>query len=152
MGETYLEDIAVGQTFASEPHAVTSDEIARFCDLSGDFNPLHTDDEAARAAGFRERIAHGLLVLSVTSGMPTEADDWALNAYLEESRRFVAPVYPGDAIRTVTRVSEVRRSRSDPGRGIVTTEVEVVNQDGEVVQTGTDVVMVAARTNGGETT
>jgi acyl dehydratase len=55
-------------------------------------------------------------------------------------------VYPGDAIRTVTRVTEVRRSRSNPSRGVVTTEVEVVNQDGEVVQTGTDVVMVAART------
>lgn len=151
MGETYLEDIAVGQTFTSGSHAVTSDEIARFCELSGDFNPLHTDDDAAREAGFRERIAHGLLVLSITSGQPTEADDWALNAYLEESRRFVAPVYPGDAIHTVTRVTEVRRSRSDPGRGIVTTSVEVVNQDGDIVQTGTDVVMVAARPSGEET-
>jgi acyl dehydratase len=150
MGEAFLEDIAVGQTFESEAHVVTAEEIERFCELSGDFNPLHTDDDAARAAGFRERIAHGLLVLSITSGMPTEADDWALNAYLEESRRFVGPVYPGDAIRTVTRVTEMRRSRSNPSRGVVTSAVEVVNQDGEVVQTGTDVVMVAARTNAEE--
>jgi 3-hydroxybutyryl-CoA dehydratase len=146
MSQTYLEDIRVGLTFESATHVVNPDEIARFCELSGDFNPLHTDDDVARAAGFRERIAHGLLILSITSATPTEADDWALNAYLEETRRFVAPVYPGDAIRTVTRVTEVRRSRSNPSRGVVTTEVEVVNQDGEVVQTGTDVVMVAART------
>ncbi|MGZ4109406.1 MAG: MaoC family dehydratase [Actinomycetota bacterium] len=151
MAEIHLEDIGEGHLFTSGSHVVTAAEIASFCELSGDFNPLHTDDDAARAAGFRERIAHGLLVLSIASGMPTEADGWALNAYLEESRRFVAPVYPGDTIHTVTRVTEVRRSRSRPHRGIVTTTVDVLNQHGDIVQTGTDVVMVAARSNGEET-
>jgi acyl dehydratase len=141
----YLEDIEVGQTFRSETRVVTAEDIARFCQVSGDFNTLHTDDTAAHAAGFRERIAHGLLVLSITSGLSDAASDWALNAYLEETRVFVAPVYPGDAIRTVTRVTEVRRSTSRPDRGIVRTAVEVVNQDGEVVQSGIDVAMVAAR-------
>lgn len=142
---TYLEDIGVGLELASEPHTVTADEIAAFCELSGDFNPLHTDDEAARAAGFRRRIAHGLLIVSITSGMPDGADDWALNAYLEETRTFVAPVYPGDAIRTISRVTSVRRSRSNPERGVVTTSVRVVNQHDEVVQEGTDLVMIGAR-------
>ncbi len=90
-------------------------------------------------------------MLSITSATPTEADDWSLNAYLEESRRFVAPVYPGDTIFTVTRVTEVRRSRSRPDRGIVTSVVDVLNQHGDIVQTGTDVVMVAARPSGEET-
>ena len=87
----------------SEPHTVTSAEITSFCLVSGDRNPLHTDDAYARSMGYRERIAHGLLVVSITSGLPTPADDWSLNAYLEETRRFRAPVYPGDTIRMVSR-------------------------------------------------
>jgi 3-hydroxybutyryl-CoA dehydratase len=142
---TYLEDIERGLVLDSEWGTVTADDIAAFCELSGDFNPLHTDDDHARAAGFRERIAHGLLVLSVSSGLRSLGDDWELNAYLEETRRFRAPVYPGDRIRSVSRVADVRRSTSKPDRGIVTLEVEIVNQDGEVVQSGTDVVMVGAR-------
>jgi acyl dehydratase len=142
---TYLEDIAVGLRLDSGRHTITADEIASFCALSGDHNPLHTDDEHARAAGYRERIAHGLLVLSITSGPPVPGDEWDIDAYLEETRRFRAPVYAGDTIRVSSCVSEVRRSRSNPSRGIVTMDVEVVNQHGEVVQTGIDVVMVGAR-------
>lgn len=142
---TYLEDIAVGLRLDSGRHTITADEIASFCALSGDHNPLHTDDEHARAAGYREHIAHGLLVLSITSGLPVPGDEWDVDAYLEETRRFRAPVYAGDTIRVSSRVSEVRRSRSNPSRGIVTMDVEVVNQHGELVQTGVDVVMVGAR-------
>lgn len=142
---THLEDIAVGLQLETGPHTVTADEIASFCELSGDRNPLHTDDEHARAAGYRERIAHGLLVLSITSGLPSPEDEWDIDAYLEETRRFRGPVYPGDEIRVTSRVSDVRRSRSNPSRGIVTMDVEVSNQHGEVVQSGTDVVMVGAR-------
>jgi acyl dehydratase len=85
------------------------------------------------------------LVTSISSGQSTEADDWALGIYLEETRRFVAPVFVGDAIRTVSTVTDVRRSRSKPDRGVVTTRVQVLNQRDEVVQEGTDVVLVAAR-------
>ena len=142
---TYLEDIAEGLELVSEPYTVTSAEITSFCLVSGDRNPLHTDDAYARSMGFRERIAHGLLIASITSGLPTPADDWSLNAYLEVTRRFLTPVYPGDTIRIVSRVTDVRRSSSDPTRGIVTLAVEVRNQDDQVVQEGIDVVMVGAR-------
>jgi 3-hydroxybutyryl-CoA dehydratase len=142
---TYLEDIEEGLEIVSEPGTITASEITSFCMLSGDHNPLHTDDAYARSVGYRERMAHGLLVLSVTSGLRSLADDWSLNAYLEETRRFRAPVYPGDELRIVSRVTAVRRSASDPTRGIVTLEVEVRNQHGDLVQDGTDVVMVGAR-------
>lgn len=142
---TYLEDIPEGLEIVSDAHVVTAAEIASFCLLSGDHNPLHTDDAFAASMGYRERIAHGLLVLSITSGLRSLADDWMLNAYLEETRRFRAPVYPGDELHLVSTVTGVRRSNSDPTRGIVTLHVEARNQDGDVVQEGTDVVMVQAR-------
>ena len=144
---TYLQDLAEGQKIESERRVVSAADIDAFCELSGDRNPLHTDDEQARAAGFTGRIAHGLLVLSIASGLGSEEDDWAIGAYLEESRRFVEPVLPGDEIHSASEITEVRRSRSKPDRGIVTLQVATRNQRDEIVLEGTDVVLVGARSN-----
>jgi 3-hydroxybutyryl-CoA dehydratase len=142
---TYLEDLTEGLRIQTERRVVSAADIDAFCELSGDRNPLHTDDEHARAAGFAGRIAHGVLVLSIESGLASDADDWAIGAYLEESRRFVEPVLPGDEIHSVATITQMRRSRSKPDRGIVTLHVETRNQRDEVVLEGTDVIMVGAR-------
>jgi acyl dehydratase len=142
----FLEDIEVGLELVSEPRTVETDDIVAFAELSGDHNPLHLDPDAvADGSPFDAPVAHGLLVTSISSGQTTDADRWALNVYVEATRRFVAPVLAGDAIHTVSTVTEVRRSRSKPDRGIVTLDVRVVNQRGDEVQTGTDVVLVGAR-------
>jgi 3-hydroxybutyryl-CoA dehydratase len=146
MTDVHLEDIEPGDELVSEPRTIMAHDIDAFVELTGDDNPLHLDPAAVgEASPYDAPIAHGLLVTSISSGQKTAGDDWALGVYLEETRRFVAPVFVGDAIRTVSTVTEVRRSRSRPGRGIVTMHVRVLNQRGEVVQDGTDVVMVAAR-------
>ena len=146
MGHIYLEDIEAGLELVSAERVLSAADIAAFADLTGDRNPLHADAVAvAEGSPYDAPIAHGLLVTSISSGQPTPADDWALNIYLEATRRFVAPVFAGDAIRTVSTVTEVRRSRSKPDRGVVTMQVRVRNQRGEVVQTGVDVVLVGAR-------
>jgi acyl dehydratase len=142
----FLDDIEVGLELASEPRTITAADLASFAELTGDHNPLHSDPTAvAEGSPYEAPIAHGLLVTSISSGQPTAADDWALGIYLEESRSFTAPVYAGDSIRTVSTVTEVRRSRSKPDRGVVTMRVRVLNQHGEVVQEGVDVVLVGAR-------
>jgi acyl dehydratase len=86
-------------------------------------------------------------VLSVESGLSSDADDWSMGTYLEETRRFVEPVLPGDEIYSVSEVTDVRRSRSKPDRGIVTLRVQTRNQRDEVVLEGTDVIMVGARSD-----
>ena len=144
---TYLEELAEGQKIETERRVVSAGDIDAFCELSGDHNPLHTDDEHARATGFAGRIAHGLLVLSIATGLRSEEDDWAIGAYLEESRRFVEPVLPGDEIHSVSEITGVRRSQSKPDRGIVTLHVATRNQRDEIVLEGTDVVLVGARSN-----
>jgi acyl dehydratase len=147
MGGTvvYLEDIAVGLELVSEARAISDADIAAFAELTGDRNPLHLDPRRVDGSPYEGAIAHGLLVTSISSGQATDADRWALGIYLEETRRFVAPVAAGDAIRTISTVRAVRRSRSSRGRGVVTLDVRVVNQRDEVVQEGTDIVMVGAR-------
>lgn len=149
MTPAFLEDIDVGLEVVSGGRTVTEADIVSFAGLSGDYQPLHTDEVWVREnTDFEGRIAHGLLILSMADGLTNDTDNWEHLAWLEVQRRFVGPTYPGDTIRIRRRVTEVRRSRSRPDRGVVTLDIEVINQRDEVVQAGTDVLLVAARTDG----
>ena len=142
----YFDDITAGHEVITARRTVTEADILWFCGISGDFNPLHTDIEFIREhTPFRDRIAHGHLVLSITGGLRSELDNWRIVAYLDCQRRFLAPVYAGDTIHGAYTVTEVRPSASRPGTGVVVCDVKTVNQAGEVVHQGTDVLLLAAR-------
>ena len=147
---TYLEDLAPGAEFRSAGRTVTESDIMAFAGVSGDFNRLHTDEPWVREhTPFEGRIAHGLLVLAISSGLATPGlDDVEIIAYLEETRRFTGPTYPGDTIHVRCRIDDVRPSGSRPTMGVVSLEVEVRNQRDEVVQSGRDVWLVARRPEG----
>jgi 3-hydroxybutyryl-CoA dehydratase len=139
-----FDDIQEGRTVQTAGRTITEADIVNFAGISGDFNPLHTDELWVREnTDFRGRIAHGILALAISGGLRSEVDEWDVLAYLECTRRFVAPVFPGDTIRTHYTVTETRASRSRPDRGIVVVAVELHNQDGEVVQSGQDTYLVA---------
>lgn len=149
MSRVYLEDIEPGLEIRTARRTVTEADIVAFAGLGGDYNPLHTDEIFAREeTPFRGRIAHGLLITAIADGLRNPFDDWAHLAWLEVQRKFVGPTYPGDTIQAVRRVETVRRSRSRPDTGVVDIAIEVVKQDGEVVQSGRDVLLVAAREPG----
>jgi 3-hydroxybutyryl-CoA dehydratase len=137
--------VRLGYRFCSLWRSITEADIVNFAGVSGDFNPLHTDEEWVREhTPFAGRIAHGLLVTAVASGLHSEyAYDWDIVAYLECTRRFRAPVYPGDSIQARYEVVAKRSSASRPGTGVVSLAVEIVNRHGEPVQTGQDVVLMA---------
>lgn len=143
----YLEDLSPGRQFVSAGRTVTEADIVNFAGLSGDYNQLHTNEEwVAEHTDFDGRIAHGLLVLAISNGLTTPGlDDLEILAFLETSRKMKAPTYPGDTIYATTTVEDARASSSRPGSGISTLKVEVHNQRGELVQVGTDVLMVASR-------
>ena len=142
----YFDDVDEGLRVTTARRTITDADIMGFAGVSGDFNPLHTDDIFIREeTPFRGRIAHGLLGLAIGSGLKSELDAWLVLAYLTASRDFVGPIYPGDTIWVEYEVTEKRASRSKPDRGIVTLSVELKNQDGEVVQRGTDVLLLSRR-------
>jgi 3-hydroxybutyryl-CoA dehydratase len=147
----YVDDLAPGREFVSAARTVTEADLVLFAGVSGDFNPLHMDEPWVRDnTPFRGRIAHGMLVMSISSGLRTPIlEELEVIAFLELSRVFVAPTYPGDTIHARWTVLDTRRSRSRPGLGIIRLSVEVHNQNGNVVQRGTDVYLATADIGGG---
>lgn len=151
MAAVYLEDILVGQEGVSSRRTVTETDIVNFCGLAGDFSPLHADEVYIKEeTTFRGRIAQGVLVTAIASGLRSELDEWQISAALDSQRAYRAVTYPGDTIQCRWKVIEVKRSSSAPERGIVKLAIEVANQNGEVVQSGIDVLMVSARKPGEE--
>lgn len=143
----YFDDFAVGDRFVSIGRTITEADIVAFAGLSGDFNPLHTDEEWVRAnTPFSGRIAHGLLIHSISTGLKTpELDSMHVIAFLETQRRMLSPTYPGETISMVQEVTERRRSNSRPGCGILTFEVTMSKSDGTVVQRGIDRLLVGGK-------
>lgn len=146
MSAVYFEDIAIGDQIITARRTITEADIMAFAGVSGDFNPLHTDDVFVREnTPFHGRIAHGVLGIAVTTGLNSEYDDWQVVAFLECNRKFTGPIYPQETLHAVYEVTGARASKSNPGTNIVTLSVQLVKEGGDVVQTGTDVVLVASR-------
>ena len=142
-----FDEIEEGRTYVTARRTITDADIANFAGLSGDFNPLHMDDKFAQeSTPFGRRIAHGLIGVSIGSGLRSEMDDWYVLGWLEVQRRFEGPIFPGDTIHTEATVTSKRPSRSKPGRGIVVLEIKLVKQDGSVVQRGEDTVLMGTET------
>ncbi|MBI5366909.1 MAG: MaoC family dehydratase N-terminal domain-containing protein [Planctomycetes bacterium] len=134
-GMTY-EKFTVGQVLESGSRTIFDADIVNFAGISGDFNALHVDDEFAKQNEFGRRIAHGLLVQAVASGLAVQAWlDGTVVAFLSAETKFSAPTFPGDTIHVKLTVANKRETKK-PGRGIVFFEVEVVNQRAEKVMEG----------------
>ena len=83
-----------------------------------------------------------MLVYSIVTGLRSAFDDLVMIAFLETSRRFVAPAFAGDTIHGAYRVTSKRLSSKDPTRGIVNFEIVTKRHDGTILQTGVDVCMI----------
>jgi len=135
---TSASALKVGLSEISPRRTITEADVAAFAGLSGDFNPLHTDELHAAKTSYGRRIAHGLLGTSIAAGLFTSTDmsrslQPDLIAMLGIEARYLAPLFPGDTVSVTATVSEIREtSKSD--RILVTIERKLVNQDGKVVQ------------------
>lgn len=143
----YFEDMTVGRQFVTQRRTVTESDIVTFAGMSGDFNALHTDETFAAEGPFGQRVAHGLLVLSMASGLRQQSGVFqgVVRAFVEvRAWTFRRPVFIGDTITVVTTIVGARPT-SKPGAGLVEQRVDVVNQNGDVVQTGIFVLIIASR-------
>jgi 3-hydroxybutyryl-CoA dehydratase len=140
-----FEDLVVGDEWESLRRTVTETDVVLFAGLSGDFNPLHVDYSSARDNPFGRPVAHGLLGLSIATGLISQAprvDTLALLAILEW--RFHRPIRFGDTIHAISKI-EALHLHTNRRRGVVTWQRRVLNQDGHVVQEGRTQTLVRAR-------
>jgi len=132
-----FNDLQLGMKFSSPSRTITEADIVFFSYLSGEWSPLHTDIEYASKTQFKGRIAQGMLILAVASGLIFRTgllDPPYLKAlYSIENMRFKRPVMIGDTLKVELEVVDKIDRGND---GIIGLKMHVLNQKGEVVVEG----------------
>lgn len=143
-GHYGLSQLQAGDRIQTGRCQITTEMIDAFADLTGDRFAIHMDANAARALGFRDRVAHGLLVLSLIDGLKNQtAAQFDAVASLGWNWSFSAPVFAGDSLGALITVEGLRPT-SNPARGIATLAFDVTNQEGATVQRGHNTLMIKA--------
>ncbi|MFQ5729123.1 MAG: MaoC family dehydratase [Waddliaceae bacterium] len=138
----FWEDLEVGAEHVSTGRTVTEADVVNFAGLSGDFNNMHIDEEFAKKTVFKTRVAHGMLALSIATGLWFTMPRLATVAFMGlEDWRFSGAVKPGDTIHITRKLAE-KREHKRPNMGFFIFEVNVHNQNDEVVQKGKWVILV----------
>lgn len=147
MTSMFFDDFVIGQVFDSPGRTVTDTDLSMFCMLSGDWHPIHSDEEFAKTTPFGQRIVGGVFGIALITGMMgrwgifedsvvamTSLDDW----------RFKAPILVGDTLRVRMTILDKKLSGSGT-RGLVDRGFVLSNQRGETVQEGRSAALVLRR-------
>ena len=143
----FWEDWELGKSFISSARTVTETYIVMFAGISGDYNPLHINEEHCKKTQFGTRIAHGPLVYAIAAGLLFQLHlyDDTLIAFLGfENLRFTKPVKIGDTIHAKVTVTELTET-SKADRGVMKRLLQVINQNGDVVQEGVQAFLLHKR-------
>jgi 3-hydroxybutyryl-CoA dehydratase len=140
----YFEEFEAGQSIVSPARTITEADVVAFAALSGDWNAIHTDAVYAAQHFFGQRVAHGLLVMSIASGLAMRLgilEDTVLAFREIEGWKFSQPVFIGDTVRVRATVTETK-VMTRLGGGSVSLKVEIINQKDDIVQRGIWSVLV----------
>jgi len=145
----YFNEFEVGQVVVTPARTITAADVVAFAGLSGDYNPLHTDSEFAKETPYGQRIAHGLLGLSVASGLAARSGfiEGTVQAFTGLTWKFRRPIFPGDTVRVKAVVAKTRPMPS-MGGGMVVLNVTVLNQSDETVQRGEWTLLIKGQDEG----
>ena len=140
----YLSEFTVGEKFTTLSRTVTETDVILFAGISGDNNPIHTDQTYAEKLPFGNRIAHGLLGAAIATGLWGRLGlvDGSAIAALDTYWKFVGSIPIGDTIHCEIEVKEAKQSSSKPERGILNIEYSIINQYGKVCQVGNMATML----------
>ena len=141
----YFEQFEVGLEIQTAARTITETDIVNFAGLSGDFTQIHNDSEYSKTSPAGQRVAHGLLGLSVASGLAVQTGvlEGTVVYFREVNEwKFVQPIYIGDTIHVELEVVETKPMRRI-GSGAVTITLDVKNQHSQTVMKGSWVVLIA---------
>ena len=136
MGRVF-DEFEIGQRFVTPRRTITEGDIGAFAGLTGDYNPVHTDETFAAATDFGSRIAHGPMGIGIAFGLASRLDliDGTVVALLGVNWDFKAPMRPGDTIRALIGVTG-KRPVKNPSLGLIELTIELVSQREEILQSG----------------
>jgi acyl dehydratase len=143
----YFEEFETGMRINTPGRTITEGDIVNFAGLTGDFNLIHTDAVYSTSSPFGQRVAHGLLGLSIASGLGTRTGvlEGTVMAFREiDEWKFVKPIFIGDTIHAVMEVTETK-AMPRIGGGVVALKLDVVNQKDEVVMKGVWTVLILSK-------
>lgn len=142
----FFSEFSVGDVFESVGRTVTEADVVHFAGISGDFNPLHTDATFAEKTPFGQRIAHGMLAASISTGLGQTLGifEGTTIALTTQTFTYKAPVFFGDTIRLRLTVEETRPS-SKGGKGVVTFTADILKQDDVTAVAGSWTVLFRDR-------
>ncbi|MGH8388859.1 MAG: MaoC/PaaZ C-terminal domain-containing protein [Pseudomonas sp.] len=139
----YFDQLEVGQEWNSPRRTITEADIVMFAALTGDHNPVHTDEEFAKTTVFGGRILHGPAGFAIATGLESRLGikEGTAIAFLGMTWDLRGPIKIGDTIHVNQKVGSKRETKK-PSVGIVNFQVSLVNQRGESVQEGEWKVMM----------
>jgi len=140
----FFEEFELDLRITSPGRTITEADVVAFAGISGDFNSIHTDAEYAKDSAFGQRVAHGLLVVSIVSGLAVRTGimEGTVIAFREiKNWKFSQPVFIGDTIHVILEVKE-KKAMPRLGGGSILLSLDVRNQDDQTVMKGTWTVLV----------
>lgn len=145
--DMFFEDFNIGDEMITPRRTITETDVVQFAGISGDFNPLHIDEEFAKQTPYKTRVAHGLLSVSVITGLQSMMGivNGSTLGLLEINWRFKRGVIPGDTIYAKFIVKE-KQETSKKDRGVLTRSVLVYNQRDEIVSEGEIILLMKKKT------
>jgi acyl dehydratase len=147
VGARYYEDIAIGEIFITPTRTITEADVLAYGGVSGDFEELHFSNEFAKTTVFGKRIAHGLLGLVILDGLKTRTSlvsDVHTTASLGWNWRFAKPLQIGSTVHGRIVIAK-KRLTSSGIQGILSCDVELLDETNEVIQSGEHLLMVSCR-------
>jgi acyl dehydratase len=150
----YFEDYTVGEKMVSPSRTITEADIVNFAMMTGDWHPIHVNKEYAKTTVFGERIAHGMLTLTLGSALcmwmgPNTYSPKSFIAFIQmDNIRISNPTKIGDTLHWEGAVANLEPKSK--GRGVITFDCEIRNQRNELCLTYTHKMLVGQRPKQGE--
>ena len=142
----YFEEFEVGYEIVSAARTITETDVVSFAALTGDWTQIHVNAEYAKETIFGQRVAHGLLGLSIASALATRLGfiEETILAFRSLEWKFSAPIFIGDTIHLRAKVKE-KKELKKLGGGSIVFEMRLLNQEGKIVQKGKWMVLIKSK-------
>lgn len=147
----FFEEFSLNETFLSNRHTISSDDVVAFAHITGDTNPLHLSIDESRRFGYEKQVVHGLLGVSLSIGLLASLglfNKTAVALLSLDEWKFHRPIFVGAEVMSRMVVIGLRESTSRPDNGILTRRLSLESEDGTLLIQGVATMLVMRKSGG----